>query len=139
MSDRGAVLIVDDDVDIRETISLLLEDEGYRILAASGGQQALARLRETRDVSVILLDLRMPDMSGPEFIKVLKEDPDLANIPVVVMSGDTAARAISASIGADACLVKPIELPVLLATAERYTQDMRSVIPSSVARPSSRT
>lgn len=118
---RGAVLVVDDDADIRETIALLLNAEGFQTLEAAGGHEALDLLRRARDVAVILLDLRMPDMSGTDLVKQLKGDAALARIPVIVMSGDNAARAIAASIGADGCLVKPIELAMLLATADRYT------------------
>jgi CheY-like chemotaxis protein len=119
-------MVVDDDEDIRETIALLLQDAGYSTLESSSGPDALARLKACGDVAVILLDLRMPEMSGTEVVKELKGDPALARIPVVVMSGDTAARAIAAGIGADACLVKPIELTALLATADRYVRSRPS-------------
>ena len=122
MSGRGAVMVVDDDDDIRETITLLLQGEGYTTLESRSGREALARLKAGGEVAVILLDLRMPDMSGPEVFRELKGDPALARIPVVVMSGDNAARAIASGIGADACLVKPIELGTLLATADQYVR-----------------
>lgn len=122
MSDRGAVMVVDDDDDIRETIALLLRGEGYATLESRSGRDALERLKAGGEVAVILLDLRMPDMSGPEVVKALKGDPALASIPVVVMSGDNAARAIASGLGADACLLKPIELRTLLATADRYVR-----------------
>lgn len=120
MSERGAVMVVDDDDDIRETIVLLLQGAGYETLESHSGRDALARLRAGREVAVILLDLRMPDMSGTDVVQELKGDPRLARIPVVVMSGDNAACAIATGLGADACLVKPIELTTLLATADRY-------------------
>ncbi|HEX8790178.1 MAG TPA: response regulator [Polyangiaceae bacterium] len=120
MNHPGAVMVVDDDTDIRETIAILLAAEGYATLEAGSGMEALALLHEGRDVAVILVDLRMPDMTGTELVGQLKEDPSLAAIPIVVMSGDNAACSIARDIGADECLVKPIELPVLLATADRY-------------------
>lgn len=120
MNASGAVLVVDDDSDIRETMALLLQAEGYPTLVAGGGREALAVLHCGHHVAVILVDLRMPDMTGTELVEQLKDDPALARIPVVVMSGDNAACAIARSIGADECLVKPIELPTLLATAGRY-------------------
>jgi CheY-like chemotaxis protein len=115
------VLVVDDD-DVREAITLLLAGEGYATLEAAGGRDALARLRAGHDVAVILLDLRMPDMSGTEVMKELKADPALAGIPIVVISGDKAAAATASRMGADACLVKPIELATLLAIADRYVR-----------------
>ena len=59
-------------------------------------------------------------MSGTELMKVLKEDPGLAHIPVVVISGDNAAKDVALETGAAACLTKPIELQALLATADRF-------------------
>lgn len=115
-------MVVDDDDDIRETIALLLQGAGYATFESPSGRHALARLRAGGEVAVILLDLRMPEMSGTEVVKELKGDPTLARIPVVLMSGDNAARAIASGIGADACLVKPIELTALLATADRYVR-----------------
>lgn len=120
MSHSRAVMVVDDDTDIRETIAVLLTAEGYATIEAGGGHEALALLHARADVAVILVDLRMPDMTGTELVEQLKDDPALRRIPIVVMSGDNAACAIARDIGADECLVKPIELPVLLATADRY-------------------
>ncbi len=113
-------MVVDDDDDIREAIALLLQGAGYDTLEARSGRDALRKLRDGGDVAVILLDLRMPDMSGTDVVQELKGDPTLARIPVVVMSGDNAACATATGLGADACLVKPFELKTLLATAARF-------------------
>jgi CheY-like chemotaxis protein len=122
MNALGAVLVVDDDPDLRETITLVLEAEGYPTVGARGGLEAVQVLHARDDVAVILVDLRMPGMTGMELVEQLKDDPAFARIPVVVMSGDNAACAIARAIGADDCLVKPIELPALLATADRYVR-----------------
>lgn len=120
MNDHRPVLVVDDDADIRETIVVLLEAEGYRAIGASSAAEALERLKADGSVALVLVNLRMPGMSGTELMKVLKEDPGLAHIPVVVISGDNAAKDVALETGAAACLTKPIELQALLATANRF-------------------
>jgi CheY-like chemotaxis protein len=117
------VLVVDDDADIREVIGLLLEAYGYRARVASDGYQALEQLRLRRDVALILLDLMMPGLDGIEMMKALKADTRLAQIPVIVMSGDSAASATTVSIGANGCLPKPVDLDGLLSTVRHYVRD----------------
>ncbi|HEU4405059.1 MAG TPA: response regulator [Polyangiaceae bacterium] len=83
----GAILIVEDDDDIRELIAEVLRREGYDVLEAEHGARALEILAEQRTPPcLILLDLMMPIMSGPELIKVLRETDRLASLPVVVVS-----------------------------------------------------
>jgi CheY-like chemotaxis protein len=79
------VLIVEDDDVIRGAIQLVLEWEGYRVDCARNGQEALNMLRTDRP-SLVLLDLMLPVLDGWAFCEAQKADPDLANIPVVVVS-----------------------------------------------------
>jgi CheY-like chemotaxis protein len=79
------VLLVEDDRDIREIASEILEAQGYRVVQAADGHEALRILRQLRP-AVILLDLMMPRMSGWEVKEMLRHDPELASIPVIVMS-----------------------------------------------------
>jgi len=79
------VLVVDDDRDIRELLVELLASEGYAVASAADGQRALAEARATRP-DVILLDLMMPVMSGWEFREAQLRDPELADIPVLVVT-----------------------------------------------------
>src|SRR3954452_20931108 len=83
------LLVVDDDPGIRESLADLLNEEGYTVITAVNGQDALTRLRAIAEPPcVILLDLMMPVMSGPEFYDELRLDPQLAGIPIVVISAD---------------------------------------------------
>jgi CheY-like chemotaxis protein len=118
---KGEVLVVEDDYAIRETLRELLEDEGYRVMWASNGKEALARLHE-RAPRVILLDLMMPVMDGWEFRDAQQRDPALANIPVVVISADHGLDHKVSGLGVDGWLAKPFELDALLATVDRYAQ-----------------
>jgi CheY-like chemotaxis protein len=75
---RGHVLIVDDEPDIRETLRDLLTDEGYLPAEAENGQQALALIRASAEPLIVLLDYRMPRMSGDEVLRAVAADPELA-------------------------------------------------------------
>jgi CheY-like chemotaxis protein len=118
-ADRRPVLLVDDDAEIRAVVSLILESEGYRVVAAAEGAEALRCLRTGERPGMILLDLRMPGMDGRGFREVQSADPQLADIPVVIFSGDRDAARVAGSLGTD-CLLKPVDLDRLLDTVERY-------------------
>ena len=120
---RGSVLVVDDDIDIRETISLVLEDEGYAVASASNGAEALAYLQAHPPPDVILLDLMMPVMDGGAFRQEQRRAPHLASIPVVVISASGNIRDQAVALGATSFVQKPISLDTLLATVAHYTQD----------------
>jgi len=113
------VLIVDDDDDIREALTDTLEDNGFRVLTAVNGLEAL-RLLRTGPVApaVILLDLMMPVMDGYGFLAEQQQDPQLAAIPVAVI---TAGHGVDRSRLGEALLVipKPIKVPYLLDVLER--------------------
>src|SRR5687768_13520104 len=81
------ILVVDDDIDIREAIQDTLEEEGFRVESAPDGAAALERLRALPyEPCLVLLDLMMPVMDGWEFLAARKEDPRLASIPITVIS-----------------------------------------------------
>jgi CheY-like chemotaxis protein len=82
-----AVLIVDDDDDVRETLRACLEEEGFVVRTARNGVEALAQLGDGAPPGLILLDLMMPEMNGWEVLERLRSDQARASIPVAVMSG----------------------------------------------------
>lgn len=86
------VLVVDDYSDARETIRDVLEQQGYRVIEAANGQQALNILvsEALPRIGLIVLDLRMPVMDGHEFLQVVRSYVRLATIPVLVVSGSVA-------------------------------------------------
>ena len=81
-----AVLIVEDDEDIREAVTNALEQEGFQVYQAETGARALEMLKQMPHPSLILADLMMPVMSGWDLIKALSEDDRLATLPVVIIS-----------------------------------------------------
>jgi CheY-like chemotaxis protein len=115
-----SVLIVEDDLDIRETLAEILQDEGYPVATAANGREAMAHLRSRAPTCVILLDLMMPIMNGWEFRAEQQQDPALAQIPVVVVSGDGNVAQKAASLSVDGYLAKPIDLDRLLDTVAAY-------------------
>lgn len=82
----GRILVVDDDADLRRTIISLLDEEGYKVVEASNGADALALLREDPSFNLILFDLVMPVMDGWQLQRELAEDGELSSIPTVAMS-----------------------------------------------------
>jgi CheY-like chemotaxis protein len=106
------VLVVDDDRSMRESLSALLQLEGYSVLEAENGQTALEVLEKTPYLPcMILLDLAMPVMSGREFLKLRAQDPALRKIPVVVVSGNPPSEPLD---GIDAYLHKPVKVDHLI-------------------------
>jgi CheY-like chemotaxis protein len=87
-----AVLIVEDEVDIRELVANALEHEGFQVYQAESGAQALELLKQMPHPSLILADLMMPVMSGWDLINALSQDDRLATLPVVVVSAVDSAE-----------------------------------------------
>ncbi len=108
------MLVVDDERDIREAVAEVLKDEGYEVLDAHDGAEALEQLR-AHHPSVILLDLMMPGMNGWEFCAARAREPEISSIPVIVIS----ALGRVSGIPAAAFLHKPFELEALVSTVRR--------------------
>ncbi len=115
------VLIVDDDPAARDLISRILAPQGVRVVTAAGGRQAMELARERRP-DVITLDVVMPEMDGWAVLGELKADPELADIPVVVVS-ITEERNLGHALGAAEYLTKPIDSKRLAAVLEKYGGD----------------
>jgi CheY-like chemotaxis protein len=111
------VLIVEDDVDIRETLGELLASAGYETAAAANGLEGLAAARQARP-DLIVLDLMMPVMDGWQFRSAQRQDPALAAIPVIVIS----ASAPASTIDADTYLEKPFPMDRLVAEVARLSR-----------------
>jgi CheY-like chemotaxis protein len=133
--ERPAVLVVDDDADIREILSMILELHRLRVIQAPNGEEALARVR-SMPIALVLLDLMMPGMNGDEVIREMRQDPALARLPVIVVSGDRAALQTAGELGANGCLLKPVELKELLREVGRFIAlDAGSPVPGLPAAP----
>lgn len=107
----GSILIVDDELDTQTLLAELLETEGYDVVTASDGVKALEYLRAATTLPcLILLDLVMPNMDGWQFIEARSHERRLASIPVVLISGQVAARETARSLGLASYIEKPIAM-----------------------------
>jgi urea transport system substrate-binding protein len=113
----GEILVVDDDPDLREFLRLMLTSMGFEVISAANGKEALGVL-EGHDPDLILLDMRMPVMSGWEFCRAVDGRDACPPIVVLTAAPDPAARAAEAH--ADGWLGKPFEYEDLEATVRRF-------------------
>src|SRR4051794_1739513 len=114
---RPTVLVVEDDVDVREALVEALGDHGYVLQAAGNGREALELLRGGASrPCLILLDLMMPQMDGRQFRVAQLEDPELSTIPVIVLSAHANVADLTRQMGVRGYLKKPVELEALLST-----------------------
>jgi len=113
------ILIVDDDPDILQTLGLCLSTEGYRVLMASNGKEALEVLSNERP-NAILLDLMMPVMDGWQFVAEL-EKRGWRRAPLLILSADRAVQGHAVKLRAEAHLAKPFDLDELLGKVQQLT------------------
>jgi CheY-like chemotaxis protein len=106
------ILVVEDNDDVREMMAVTLELEGHDVSTAVNGRDALAKLHAGSKPCLILLDLMMPVMNGWEFQSALNRDPQLRDVPVVVVSAATSE--MMKKTGAAAYLPKPLDIDQLL-------------------------
>jgi signal transduction histidine kinase/CheY-like chemotaxis protein len=112
-SSRPTVLLVDDDIAIRMTLSEALAAAGYHVLTAADGVEALERLR-VAPAELVILDLMMPRMDGVEFRAQQRRDPSLARIPTVVITAFDRLQEKIGELAPEACLKKPLRMDELL-------------------------
>jgi CheY-like chemotaxis protein len=111
-----AVLVIDDDPDLRESIQDLLEENGYQVRTAAHGKEALRILETLPRPCILLLDWMMPVMNGEEFLQHLRQRPDADSLPVLVVSASTGIRAE----GITGFLKKPFTIDQLLQMVRTY-------------------
>jgi DNA-binding response OmpR family regulator len=110
------VLLVDDDCSVLEALGALLESEGFEVIRAADGHQAVTKFYEDR-ADLVLLDLNMPVKGGWDtFERLTSIDPLL---PIIIITARPDARATAMAVGAAALMQKPLDIPVLL-EAMRY-------------------
>ena len=125
-----SILVVDDDPDVRDAIASVLGDEGYQVTSAGNGREALEQLRKRTRPSLILLDMVMPDMDGWNFRMELKKQPELAAIPVVILSAHGNVRDAALALGA-------VRLPPQAPARREPARDRRALLPPRVSELSS--
>lgn len=127
------IMIVEDAADERDAARLILEIEGYDVVALASGEEALAYMRRGGDPpQMILLDLMMHGINGWDFRQSQLADPAIAAVPVVVCSGDNRLDEKAAALGVVDQLPKPIDPKLLLELAALHCRD-RTLEPFSRA------
>ncbi len=118
---RSRILLVDDEPDIVETVSFMLQSRNYQVSVASGGQEGIEKAREEHP-DLLLLDIMMPDIDGYDVCMKLKGDADTKDIPIIMLTakGESEAVLKSHSLGADDYVVKPFSLPTLLSKLKKF-------------------
>ena len=106
--DQRKILIADDNENIREALTYLLEDEGYKLALARDGADTLKKVREFLP-DVLFLDIMMPEMNGYEVCRAIKNDPKLRNTYVIMLTakGQVFEQERGKEVGADEYIVKP--------------------------------
>ena len=115
---RRSILLVDDDPNVRMTLRDVLDAEGFVVHTARDGHHALQVLEKIDLPDLILLDYKMPNMDGRQFLSVQRRIPRLQMIPVIILSAATREWS-GAHLEVDEILSKPVDIEVLLSTVNR--------------------
>jgi two-component system alkaline phosphatase synthesis response regulator PhoP len=121
--DQKKILIADDNENIRDALTYLLEDEGYELLLAKDGADTLRKVRE-RKPDILFLDIMMPEINGYDVCRTIKNDPDLKSIHVIMLTakGQVAEQERGKEVGADEYIVKPFSPMEILARVKNLLQ-----------------
>ncbi len=117
------VLVVDDDPDLAVICSLVLESEGYDTNIARNGVEAYDLLKAD-NIDLVLLDVMMPVMDGLTVCKMMKRNPAMRDLPVIIMSASDTMRAQAVSCHANAIIDKPFDIDLQIDTVGRLTYHM---------------
>jgi CheY-like chemotaxis protein len=110
---EARILIIDDEAAVCDVMAMILEDAGYVVEKATGGLEALARIKKKLP-ALVVLDLMMPNVSGWDVYQTLRAAKRTRKVPVVVVSADRDVLARARTLGANALISKPFQLEELL-------------------------
>lgn len=118
-SEKKKLLVIDDDMDLVQVIRMFLQDQGYIVFEAYSGMWGLDMAREKLP-DLVILDIEMPLMKGPEVLQTLRDDPRTASIPVLFLTGAINLDAMEATIDdvAQDYVLKPVKVFELLEKIE---------------------
>jgi two-component system, OmpR family, alkaline phosphatase synthesis response regulator PhoP len=122
--DQKKILIADDNQNIRDALTYLLEDEGYELHLASDGAETLRKVRELRP-DILFLDVMMPEMNGYDVCQAIKTDPLLKDTYIIMLTakGQVAEQERGKGVGANEYIVKPFSPMELLAKVKNIFQN----------------
>lgn len=120
MKEKTKILVVDDDTRSQKLVEAMLTPRGYEVVTAETGEKGIALVRETKP-ALILLDVMMPVTDGYTALSMIKNDPDIKNIPVIMVTalGFELNKRLADELGAAGYVTKPVILTELLAEINR--------------------
>jgi len=132
LNERGPVLIVDDERDLRALLDFNLQKAGYTTAHAATGAEALARARSLRP-RVVVLDLNLPDVSGMDVCRLLRADPATRDLPILMLtaSGSEGDRVGGLELGADDYVTKPFSVRELILRVESVARRRHESAPAN--------
>ena len=116
---RPKVLIIDDDRDIVDAMEAILSLEEYVVPHAYNGKSGIEKVKEERP-DVILLDYMLPDMTGKDVVRSLKEDDEVKNIPIIIVSAARDIKEVARQLDVVSVLEKPFDMHALLRTVHTH-------------------
>jgi two-component system sensor histidine kinase/response regulator len=125
---RETILVLDDNCDLLTNIELILEMEGYQVVSASSGSEALTLLDQTRP-DLIISDIMMPEIDGYEFYQLVRQNPELLTVPFIFLTakGEREDVRFGKRLGVDDYLTKPLEPKDLLIAVEARLRRLREI------------
>lgn len=130
------ILVVEDDSDLQHFIATSLRSEGFNVLTAAGGNEAL-ELLAAQDINLIISDIMMPDMDGTELCRIVKDDIAYSHIPLILLTAKTDSNAELAGIesGADVYITKPFKIRNLAATIKNLLEGRAKLMQKFITYP----
>ena len=120
--ERAKILVVDDESRMRKLVKDFLTREGYIVLEAGDGMEAMDLFYEDKDIALIILDVMMPRINGYKISRLLKFDAKYKNIPILMVTARSQEedKLIGEETGADEYITKPFDLDEVVKTVQKY-------------------
>jgi two-component system phosphate regulon response regulator PhoB len=134
MADKEHILVVEDEVDLQELVKYSLQKKGLEVTSVGSAEQALPHLRDGH-VDLMILDLMLPGIDGLELCRMVRSDPSLKSVPILIVSalGDTSDIVTGLELGADDYLTKPFSPAVLVARVRAILRRHRKPKPTDMS------
>jgi two-component system, cell cycle response regulator DivK len=122
MNDTKTILIIDDDSRNIFALTAVLKAKGYQVVSALSAMEGITRLKNNKNISVVLLDIMMPDMDGYQAIAVIRSSEQISKIPIIAVTAQAMVgdREKTLEAGADNYISKPIDVDALLDLLGNY-------------------
>ena len=120
----GRVLVVDDEPIMRTLFRRSLQSAGFDVVVAEDGPDGLQKLRQDPQIRVVLLDFNMPMMDGRGFREEQRNDPQLKDVPTVIVTGEPLAKLVESELYAAEYLLKPVGRDHLISVVSDYCEPM---------------